>query len=471
MRARGEHRSEVMGRESIMKLLIRFSGPAIVSQLVSASYSIVDSIFIGRLGAAALAAVAVAFPLMGIFMATGMGTAIGSASLIARRLGEKKYDEAGKIAGTAIGTFVILITILEVICLLNLEPLLRLFGATDPTVLAFAKNYMVVEISFQIVNFSLMLLSELIRAEGNPILSSASMITAGVMNCIWDPILGFGLGPFPKMGMAGFALATTIGRGIGTTMILVYLISGKSSYRFHPSYFLPKWRIALDIYRVGISRIVQMAGGMVSQLIVNTTASSFGVVPLAVQGILFRASSFAFMPTMGLGTGLLPLVGYNYGAKKKERVGEAVLKAGLLSLIWGSMCWVVMMLFSTQILSIFSTDPQFLTLGSFAFRIFASVFFIIGMQMNLGMFFQGIGLGLPSLVMASARQIIFLIPSVLILPRIFGLTGLWLSHPVADFLSFIVTLVWTVIEFRHQGIPFTFKSTQPAGAAVSSKVG
>ena len=456
MQARGGHRSEAMGREPIMKLLLRFSGPAIVSQLVSSSYSLVDSVFIGRLGAEALAAVAVAFPLMGVFMAIGMGTAVGSSSLIARRLGAKKHEEASRVAGSAIGTFIIMGILLQIICLLNLESLLRLFGASE-TVLPLAKSYMSVEISFQIINFSLMVLAELIRAEGSPVLASIAMITAGVMNCIWDPILGFGLGPFPKMGMAGFALATTVGRGIGISILLVYLISGRSSYRFRPSYFLPKFKIVIEIYRVGISRIVQMSGGMVSHVILNVTAASYGVIPLAVQGILFRASSFAFMPCMGLGQGVLPLVGYNYGAKQKERVGEVVIKSALLSLAWGALCWVVVMLFSTQVLSIFNTDPQFLAEGSRAFRIFASVFFIVGTQMTLAMFFQGIGKGLAALVMASARDVILLIPSVLILPRIFGLTGLWVARPVADGLSIIVTLSWAIIEFRRQGIPFRLR--------------
>ncbi|MDD5038780.1 MAG: MATE family efflux transporter [Dehalococcoidales bacterium] len=469
MRARNEHRSLIMGQESITKLLLRFSTPAIISSLVSSSYSLIDAIFIGRLGPEALAAVSVAFPLMGLFMAVGMGTAVGAASLIARRLGEKKYEEASRAAGTAIGNFVILGTILQIFCLLNLEPILRLFGATE-TVLPLAKSYVRVELIFQMINFSLMALAEIIRAEGNPVLASSSMITAGVMNCIWDPILGFGLGPFPEMGMAGFALATTIGRGIGLLIIIIYLISGKSSYRFRPSYFVPRWDIVKEIYRVGISRTIQMGGGMVTHVIANVTAASYGVIPLAVQGVLFRASSFAFMPCMGLGQGILPLVSYNYAAKQKERVGEVVIKAGLLSFAWGSLCWIVVMFFATQVLSLFNTEPQFLDEGSRAFRIFASVFFFVGIQMTLTMFFQGIGRGLPSLIMASARQIIFLIPSVLILPRIFGLNGLWSAHPVADLLSVTVALVWTTVEFRQQEIPFRLRYPKIEAAPASPKV-
>jgi Na+-driven multidrug efflux pump len=210
---------------------------------------------------------------------------------------------------------------------------------------------------------------------------------------------------------------------------------------------------------------------MVSQVLANVTASAYGVIPLAVQGILFRASSFAFMPCMGLGQGVLPLVAYNYGANKKDRIGEVVVKSSLLGLAWGTLCWIFVMFFSRQVLSIFNADTAFLDEGSWAFRIFASGFFLIGTQMTLTMFFQGIGKGLPALIMASARQIIFLIPSILILPRFFGLTGLWVAFPLADYLSTAVTIIWTFVESRKQGIPFRLRYAQAeAYATTSSKV-
>lgn len=260
--------------------------------------------------------------------------------------------------------------------------------------------------------------------------------------------------------MAGFALATTVGRGIATTMFVVYLLSGKTSYQFKPNYFWPKLKTVVDIYRVGIASILRMTAGSVAMAVANATAVSFGVIPLAVRGVLFRASSLAFMPIMGLGQGVLPLVGYNYGARKNERVGEVVIKAGLVSFAWGALCWVVVMLFATPIMSIFNTDPQFLAIGTQAFRIFASGFFIVGTQMVLSFFFQGTGRGLASSVTASSRQVIFLIPGLFIFPKLFGLIGLWIVFPVADFLSVILTLVWASIEFQRLGIPFRLRYNQ-----------
>lgn len=260
--------------------------------------------------------------------------------------------------------------------------------------------------------------------------------------------------------MAGFALATSVGRAIGASILLVYLFSGRSAYRFKPSYFLPNLKIAAEIYRVGISMTSRMIGGSISQIIAVRTAASFGVITLAVVGVLHRASGFAFTPCMGLGQGMLPLVGYNFGAGKKDRVGEVVIKSGLSGFLWGALCWVAAMLFSTQVMSLFNTDPTFLAAATLAFRIYALGFFTVGLQTILGFFFQGIGRALASLMVASSRQVLFLIPCLLIMPRLFGLSGLWTAYPVADALSLLLTLIWMGIEFRKQGIPLRLRSNR-----------
>jgi putative MATE family efflux protein len=453
MRGRGSDRSQAMGYAPIWGLLLRFSGPAIVSMMVTSSYNIVDAIFVGRLGPDALAALAVAFPLMMVFMALSMGTGMGAASLISRRLGAGEREGANRVAGATITLVILMGALMPAICLPNLESLLRLFGASG-SVLPLARGYMSVLITFSVANFFSMVIGTIIRAEGNPVLASAGMIVSAVTNIILDPIIIFGLGPVPAMGVAGAAAATVIGRSVGSLIFLAYFLSKRTSFRFRPSYFLLDLQILIDIYRVGVASMARGAAGSVAQVLTNRIAASFGVIPLAIRGVLFRSASFAFMPCMGLGQGALPLIGYNFGARQKERVGEVVIKAGLAGLIWGVLCWVAVMLFSTQIMSIFNTDPQFLLEGSRALRIFALIFFGIGIQMLLSFFFQGIGQGLPSLVLASARQIVFFLPSLLILPRLFGLTGLWVAFPVADALSTVLSLVWTGVEFRRQGIRF-----------------
>ncbi len=463
MKARGAgatdyDRSEALGRETISKLLLRFSWPAILAAETAAFYNLFDAIWCGRLGAEALAGLTVAAPLMAIYRAVGAGIGVGSTSLISRYLGAGKKEETSRVACCGISSFFIVSGLLTIICLMNLETLLRLFGASD-SVLPLAMSYMFVETCSMPLDFFLVVLVELVRVQGSPTTASAGTIIASVMDFIWSPILVFGLGPFPILGIAGAALGTTIGRGFGVLVLLIYLGLGKSIYQFKPSYFMPNLRIVTEIYSIGVSQTVRAGASSISRIVANQIAASFGVIPLAVLGVVYKVESVVFAVCHGIGHGILPLVGYNFGAQKKERIGEVVVKAGLISFMWGVLCWVIVTLFSTQIMSLFGTDTNFLVVGALALRMFALGFFSVGLQQNLSSFFQGIGKTIPSLVVASSRQLIFLIPDLLIMTSLFGLPGLWAAYPISDFLSVVLTLTWTVIEFRSLNIPFRLRST------------
>ncbi len=463
IRSIGHERSEAMGRDSVWTLLLRFSGPAVIAAVVSASYNLVDAIFVGYLGTEALAALSISNPLMTIYWSIGVGIGVGATSLIARRLGSGVKEEANRTAGNSITLFFMASAAATAVFVMNLETLLRLFGADD-SVLPLAKSYMFVETIFIPLNFILILLAELVRVQGNPNVASAGMITSGLMNCIFDPILMWGFGPFPAFGIAGAAIATSVGRSIGACILLLFLASGKSAYRLKLSHFLLDLKIVSEIYRVGISVTVRTNAMSLSQIIAARAASSFGVIPLAVLGVLFRTASFAFMPCVGVSQGILPLIGYNFGAQMKDRVGEVVIKASFFGLMWGALCWAIAMTIPTQIMSLFGTEPDFLSEATPAFSIYALSFFVVGLQIILGAFFQGIGKGLLSLLVASSRQLIFLIPCLLIMPSAFGLIGVWAAHPVADALSLVFTLILVRIAFHGLDIPFRLRYDQTAGA-------
>jgi putative MATE family efflux protein len=446
-------RSESMGKGRIWPLLVRFSGPSVISMMIASSYNLVDAIVVGHLGTDALAALAIAFPLMIIYAAIVNGIGIGTSSLVSRSLGAGKRKEADNAACIGIVLFLILAALIPLVVLPNLERLLILFGASG-NVLNLARTYMRIETSFTILNFFSVVTAEVIRAEGNPVLASASSIVSGVTDSVMSPTLTYGWGPFPKMGIAGAAVGTSVGRGLASLILITYLVTGKSSFHFRPSYFIPKLKTIVEILRIGSSSMVRMAGGSFVQILADRVASSFGVIPLAVLGCVFKVQSFASMPCMGIAQGMLPLVGYNHGAKQNQRVGEVVTKATLLSFSWVTFIFVIAMLFASPILSIFNTDPAFLGLGATVLRIFAFSFLTVGPQMVMSAFFQGLGRGLPALIVSASRQVIFLIPCVLILPWLFGLTGLWLAYPIADGLALILTLSWTIAEFRRLGLNF-----------------
>ncbi len=446
------HRSEIMGRGRITSLLLRFSGPAVLANLVQASYNIVDTVFVSRLGLAPLAAMAVAYPLMIIYTALGQAIGTGAASIIARRLGAGRHEEADRAAANAITTFFLFGGLLTLICLVSLRFLMRVFGASDE-VLPHASAYMTVETAFLTVNFLLVVLVDLVRAEGNPVLASSASIVSMLGNIVFDPLLGFGIGPFPRMGMAGFALATSVGRGLGIAILLVYIFSGRSSYHFRPSYFIPDFKVIGEIFRIGTTRFVQQAGQALTRSVDNNIAVSFGTAPLAVVSVLFKVRDLFVQPSTGLGQGMMPLIGYNYGAHKHERVGEIVVKAGLISFVWGTTCWLISALFTTPILSIFGNNPEYLSLGTTAIRIFSVTFFFTGTQIALSYVFQGLGKAVASLVVASSRQFFFILPLVLLLSRLFGLNGIWMAYPIGSGLSLALTLIWISHECRYQGIP------------------
>ncbi|MCD6358949.1 MAG: MATE family efflux transporter [Dehalococcoidia bacterium] len=448
-----------MGRESISKLLFRFSGPAIAAMLVSSSYNVIDAIFIGRLGTESLAAVTAAFPMMMIFMAISVGTGVGAASLIARHLGARRRDEADRVVCNTITLTVITGLIVTAVFLPNTRFLLSLFGASGNN-LPIAESYVTILIIFVVITFSSVVMENLIRAEGNPSFSGTVMIISAVTNIILDPIFIFGLGPIPAMGVSGAAAATVVGRSVGVIVFLGYLLSGKTSYRLRRSYFMLRMCILVEIYRVGVASIVRIIAGSVSLILANRVAASFGVIPLAALGVVFRISSFAFMPCVGVAQGMMPIVGYNFGAEQTRRVGEVVIKAGVVAFAWSLFCWAVVTIFPVQVVSLFNSDPQFLGEGIGVLRIFSIGYFVVGIQIILTSFFQGIGKGVASLVLSSSRQVIFLLPAVLIFPMWFGLNGLWAAFPFADIAAVILTLVWAGIQFKRMGIQFRLRFNQ-----------
>jgi putative MATE family efflux protein len=444
-------RSEAMGKDPVWRLLFHFSGPALVSMTVASTYNLVDAIFVGRLGAGALAAMTVTYPLLLSFIAIASGTSVGVVSLISRRLGAGEKKSADIAACVSITLCFILSAVIALLCLPNIEGILVVLGAGD-VVLPLAVKYTSILIKFIIFTYLFMILGSIIRADGNPVFTSSVSVLSSILNIILDPVFIFGLGPVPAMGISGAATATVIAQAAGTIVYLFYILSKRIGYNFNIIYFLPYPAVIADIYRIGVASIVRSGVQFLVMGIVNRKAAFFGVAPLAVVGVLIRMGRFAVMPSIGLGQGLLPLIGYNYGARNKDRVAELVLKASISGIIWSVLCWVIIMLFPGFLMGLFNSDPGFLKTGIPAARIYFICIFIVGIQMVPGFFFQGIGRGIPATVLSSARHIFFLLPMILFLPGIYDVKGLWMSFPIADILTFILGILWLGKEFRRQGI-------------------
>jgi putative MATE family efflux protein len=441
-----------MGEEKISKLLLRFSLPATLAMAVNASYNIVDTIFVGRLGSEAIAALSVSFPIQMLLGAIAIGTGVGAASLISRSLGAGRKEDATIAAGQVILLALVCGLFATLIGLFYLRPLLSIFGAT-PEILELTVEYMSVIANGATLMFLIMMLNHSIRAEGNAILPMTVMIISAVANIIMDPIFIFVLG----MGIRGAAVATVLAKVIGVVIQLWYFATRKSSLDVRLKHLIPHWRIIMDIYRVGLpSLFIQISSNM-SLIVVNRILGGFGHVPIAVMGLAVRFQMFAFMPVIGVAQGVLPIIGYNFGAGKNLRIREAMLKGAGVATVLVTVAGVAFFAFPRLFLSVFSSDLELLELGTGAVRIMVLMYPLIGMQTISIVFFQAIGKGTKSLLLSLLRQFILYIPFIFFMPRLLGLTGIWLATPLADLLAFIVTISMVSREFARQAIPVWLK--------------
>lgn len=435
-----DKRSEMLGNEKISSLLLKLSLPATIGMIVNALYNLVDTIFIGRgVGKFAIGGLAIAMPIQMVIMAFALMIGIGSASAVSRYLGAKDNEKANYVAGNAFLAIFVLSSIFMVLGLLFVDPLLKLFGATD-TLLPYAREYISV-IFLGVIFFSFAMSSNnLIRAEGNAKAAMFSMIIGTGLNIVLDPIFIF----IFDLGIRGAALATIISQFASFIFIIRYLYGGQSSLRVKPHHFKPQLEIMREIFTVGSASFARQIAGSVVAIILNNSLKIYGGdIAITIFGIVNRLTMFLFMPLFGVVQGMQPIAGFNYGAKKIDRVMEAVKLSAITATVLASFGFLFAEIFPSQIMWIFNKDPELIREGSKVLRIVIAMVPVIGIQIVGATLFQSLGKAIPSLVLSLSRQVLFFIPIVLILPRIggLGLLGIWLTFPIADLLSTFVTTI------------------------------
>jgi len=439
-----DERVELMRSARISKALITLTIPAIIGLLVTAVYNLVDTLFIGFLNdIASIAASAIMFPIMLLVNGVGSTFGMGSASVISRRLGEKNEQEAKKTSATGFYTTLLIGLFFVIVGNIFLEKLLSLFGASS-TVMPRAIEYGRLIISgsiFQILNIYM---NNMLRSEGAAKYSSIALATGSICNVILDPILMFVF----HMGIAGAALATVISQIISFIYLITFYFSGKGLLSIKPALFKPSFKLYGAIMAIGLPTLFRQVLSSIGTGIFNNAAAVYGDSAVAAMGISSKILMFVLTILFGIGQGMQPLAGFNYGAKQYDRVLQSVKLAVIWSVTICAVITVIIIPTANSIVSAFSKDPDVLFIAAKALRIMFATLVLTGIQNTLSTFYQALGKGFQALFLSMVRQGIFFLPAVLLLPKFFGLSGILISQPVADIFAVFVTGIMALNEIK-----------------------
>jgi putative MATE family efflux protein len=433
-----KNQSERLGLDPIPKLLVNLAVPATIGMLVMALHSVIDTIYIARgVGTIGVAGVAISFPLHMIIMALSGAIGIGGSSVISRALGAGDSEKANRAFGNIL-SLVLLVSIGGAFLgLTYLTPMLQLFGASS-TIMPYAFDYLGIILYGTFFFAFSFAVNNVVRAEGNARMAMLTMIMSSVLNAILTPIFMFVL----NMGMKGAAYGTVLAQGVTAAYLLHYFFSGKSSLIIQPRFFSPNFKLIREMLSVGASAFVRQGSASVMLIVANNLLIIYGGdLAIAVLGIIHRVMMFTLMPILGIVQGMLPLVGYNYGAQQKLRVSESIVLAMKLSTAIALIAFILVMAVPGYLMKVFTEDPAAIAMGQSALRIMFLFSATVGLQMVTGGVFQALGKAREAFIMSMARQVLFLIPLLLLLPRFLGLDGIWIAFPLADILSFFLALL------------------------------
>lgn len=437
-----------MGQVPVHKLFLSMSLPLIISMLVQAMYNVVDSIFVSQISEDALSAVSMVFPMQNLMIAVATGTGVGYNALISRRLGQKRGKEADDTANTALFLLICSYIVFLIIGIGFSEKFMAVQN-TSAVIAEYGAVYMQIVMCLSIGLFGQVTIERLLQSTGRTVLPMITQITGAVINIIFDAILIFGLGPFPKMGVAGAAAATVFGQCVACVMGLIF--NKKYNTEIHlnlKEVFRPKKQIIAEIYKIGIPSIIMVSLTSVMTFGMNRILIGFTSTAVAVFGAYTKLQSIIFMPLFGMNNALVPIVSYNYGAHKKERIFQSY-KVGC---IYGcGFMWIGLLLFQMlprQLLGFFKASEYMMEVGVPALRIMSLIFIFAGISVISGSFFQAMGKSVNSLIVSLVRQMVVLLPCAYLLSRLGELQYVWMSLPISELAGFAITVILIIKLFR-----------------------
>lgn len=437
-----------MGEMKIPKLLFQFSMPAIAGLIFNALFNLIDRFFVGNapdLGANGLAAVTITFPVNLVLLAVSLMCGVGGSALFAIHLGEGKREKALKILGNTFSVAIYSTFIVGVLFLIFLRPTLELFGAHG-VILDMASEYLAVTLLGSVFLGINLAGNNMIRADGSPKIAMLTIIISCIVNTVLNPIFIY----IFKWGMAGCGLATIIAQAVATIWILHYFTLGKTSNKLTFKRMKLDPKIALKIMLIGLPSFFIQSAASILNIVINFTLVSYGGdVAISAMGIVNSLQLLLLMPMMGVNQGSLPIISYNYGADKLNRVRETIKLSIITSTIIGIIGWLIVMIFARNIIQIFNSDPAFIDLGERMLKIWFIALPVIGVGMVGSNYFQALGKVAAAIFLTLSRQIIILIPLIYFLSSIFQLDGVLYAAPISDVLSSIMIIIMLTISITN----------------------
>ncbi|MGI6085790.1 MAG: MATE family efflux transporter [Acetivibrionales bacterium] len=428
-----------MGHAPIFRLIISMSLPTMFSMLIQSLYNIVDSVFVAQISEDALTSLSLAFPVQLLMISVAVGTGVGVNSLISRRLGEGRHDKANRAASHGLVLAFFSWALFALLGIIITKPFFETFS-TNPVVIDMGYNYLYIVTIFSFGVFIQIALEKILQATGNMIYPMISQLIGAITNIILDPIMIFGLFGFPRLGISGAAIATVIGQILGMLFCLYIIFKKDNEIHITLKKFKFNGRIIKEIYQVGLPSIIMQSIASVLIGALNGILAVLSEAAIAVLGVYFKLQSFIFMPVFGLIQGVMPVMGYNFGAKNKDRLMGA-LKVGLavgIGIMFAGTS--IFMLLPNKLLMIFNASEEMLQIGIPALRIISLCFVPAAVGIMLSTLFQALGKGIYSLIISVLRQLVFILPAAYLLSKI-GLDLVWYSFPIAEIFSFIASIL------------------------------
>ncbi len=439
-------RRDLLIREKIPRLLLKLALPAIAGMTVNALYNLVDTIFIGQgVGPLAIAGLSVAFSAQVAMFSFSLLFAVGAASIISRALGAGDYQGAARAAGTAMVLGVLTVLVLLTAAQVFLNPLIRVLGGTEE-IIPYTRRYLrIVLFGFPVITLTV-IGHNTARAEGHPKIAMYSLMIGAGMNIVLDALFIFVF----DMGIRGAAAATVVARSLSLIFLIGYFTRGSSIIPLRKKSFVPNVKLARRIAALGSATFVRQIGMSFLILAVNNMLKIYGTpLHISAYGIFSRLLLFGMMPMFGINQAFQPIAGFNWGAGKLDRTKKSFFMALGASFAYGLLLFSVVMIFPAQVMRIFTGDTELIRLGVTSIRYVFLLFPLISLQILGGTFFVSIGKAVPAFILTLSRQVIFLIPMVVILPRFFGLMGIWYSFPLADGLAVLLTGMIILWKFKR----------------------